>query len=244
MLEQIVVILCETSHPGNIGSAARAMKNMGLTRLTLVAPHRFPHGEAIALAAGASDILEKASLVTTLEEAITDFQWIFGTSARTRTFRWPQLTPKVAAQKMATYASSQQKVALVFGNEQAGLSNDQLQQCDYHVSIPTHPDYSSLNLAAAVQVIAYEIYQTVFEATNNSSSFQADRGGEKANNQEIAGLLAHFEQIALNLGFLNPNNPKKLLPRIKRLIAKAQLEKDEINIVRGFLKNVPLKKKD
>ncbi len=237
MLNRIRVILCNTTHPGNIGATARAMKNMGLTRLTLINPENYPHSDATSRASGADDILEKAVVVNTFEEAIRDCQWLFGTSARNREFPWPQLTPAMAASKVMTLAGKGAEIAIVFGTESSGLTNEQLQRCDFHISIPTDQEYASLNLAAAVQVISYEIYQS-YLATIERPIETKPLQFEKATMEEVTGLLEHFEQTAIQIGFLDPKNPKKLMPRVKRLFSKAQLEKEEVNILRGFLKMV------
>jgi len=231
MLNSIQIVLVEPSHPGNIGAVARAMKNMGLCRLTLVLPEKFPHPEATARASGADDILRHAKVVSSLQEAIGACHWVYGTSARTREFPWPQLTPDVAA-KAILEKSNQQEIAIVFGPERAGLTNEALQACDFHIAILTNPEYSSLNLAQAVQVIAYELFK---QAQGEIVPQEAE---DKATSEEVAGLLAHFEQAALALNFMDGNHPKKLMPKLRRLFAKAQLEKDEINILRGFLKQV------
>lgn len=237
MLQNIRIILCQPSHPGNIGATARAMKNMGLSRLTLVAPQSFPHVEAIQRASGADDILANAKVVQTFEEAIADCQWLFGTSARSREFPWPQLTPFDGAQKVLSFTAMKQEVAIVFGTECSGLTNEQLQRCDYHLTIPTHPSYSSLNLAQAVQILSYEIYQRYLLLSEVPSSHQPVTI-DKATMDEVTGLLQHFEEMAIKIGFMHPNHPKKLIPRLKRLFSKAQLEKEEVNILRGFLKLV------
>lgn len=236
MLDQIRIVLCQTSHPGNIGASARAMKNMGLHHLVLVAPEQFPHATATERASGADDILAQAQVVATLEEAIADCQWIYGTSARQRSFPWPQLTPAQAAREMIQQ-SSQSKIAIVFGPERAGLLNEQLQLCDYHIAIPTHSEYASLNLAAAVQVISYEIFQQG-SAADKVLPLVVPLMSEKASQAEVLAVLEHFEQAALSLGFLDPANPKRLRLRMQRLFAKAQLEKEEVNILRGFFKFV------
>jgi tRNA (cytidine32/uridine32-2'-O)-methyltransferase len=238
MLKHIRIILCQPSHPGNIGATARAMKNMGLRRLTLVAPEVFPLADATMRASGADDVLAQAQVVPSFEEAIADCQWLFGTSARMREFPWPQLHPAQGAQKILSLATLGQEVAIVFGTERSGLSNEQLQRCDYHMTIPTCPSYSSLNLAAAVQVIAYEIYQAWLGANEQPEPPLADQFIDKATMDEVTGLLNHFEQTSIKIGFMDPAHPKKLLPRLKRLFSKAQLEKEEVNILRGFLKMV------
>ena len=230
MLDQIIIILCETSHPGNIGASARAMKNMGLTQLRLVSPSRFPDPKAIEMASGADDILEKATIFSDLSEALADCQWIYGTSARSRICPWPQVTLKEATPQLLQSVKQQQKVGILFGPERTGLSNEALQQCDFHLTIPAHPDYSSLNLAQAVQVVSYDIYQAT------QLSIPEAPFGEKASAREVAGLVEHCKEVAQSLGFMDPLHPKKLMPRLQRLIAKSQLEKEEINILRGFLR--------
>lgn len=222
-------MLCEPSHPGNIGATARAMKNMGLTRLALVAPERFPHSEAFDRASGADDVLHAATIYPTLEAAIADAQWVFGTSSRQREFPWPLLTAREAAEKIATIDKNQE-IAIVFGTERAGLSNEQLQLCDYHITIPANEAYASLNLSQAVQVITYELLMATQNAPLTGSF------GQKASREEIEGLVNHFEAVAQQIGFFVPDNPKRLFPRLRRLFAKAQLEQDEVNILRGFLK--------
>lgn len=236
MLESIRIVLCQTSHPGNIGAAARAMKNMGLRQLTLVAPEQFPHAVATERASGADDILAHAQVVGSLEEAIADCQWIYGTSCRQREFPWPQQTPAQAANHILQQLPA--KVAIVFGPERAGLLNEHLQLCDFHIAIPTHPDYASLNLSQAVQVISYEIYQHWLAHQEQRPVAEPDVLVEKATQSEVTALLEHFEQAALKLGFFDPQNPKKLKVRMQRLFAKAQLEKEEVNILRGFFKFV------
>lgn len=236
MLELIKVVLCEPSHPGNIGAVARAMKNMGLSQLVLVSPLRFPDKQATERASGAEDILTQAKVVPTLEMAIAKCQWVLGSSARQRAFAWPQLTPAQTASKVIGYCQAEQPVALLFGSEQSGLTNAQLELCDYHVVIPANPLYTSLNLAAAVQVISYEIYQAFLAHEHTPAPVPL-----KASQKEVAKVLDHFEQVALALKFTDAKHPKKLWVRLKRLLAKAQLEPKEINILRGFLKAVQLK---
>lgn len=238
MLDKIRIILCQPSHPGNIGACARAMKNMGLAQLTLVQPETFPHASATERASGADDVLANAKVVQTLEEGIANCHWLFGTSARSREFPWPQMTPKQAAEKIVSFTEKQQEIGILFGTERSGLTNAQLQRCDFHLTIPTHPSYSSLNLSQAVQVVSYEIYQYWLTEKNQRSDNASELLFEKATKEEIAGLLEHFEETAVKIGFMDPRHPKKLLPRLKRLFSKAQLEKEEINILRGFLKLV------
>jgi tRNA (cytidine32/uridine32-2'-O)-methyltransferase len=214
------------------------MKNMGIQRLTLVSPEKFPNAEATERASGADDLLANAVVTKTLEEAIADCQWVFGTSARSRTFPWPQMTPLQGTLQMIPYLQANQEVAIVFGTERSGLSNEQLQLCDFHLTIPTHPGYSSLNLSQAVQVICYEIYQQILPHIENKLRINETAFDDKASHGEINGLVQHFEETALKLNFMDARHPKKLMPRFKRLLTKAQLEKEEVNILRGFLKAV------
>jgi TrmH family RNA methyltransferase len=229
MLNNLYIILCETSHPGNIGSAARAMKNMGLSHLRLVSPKHFPDPKADELASQAKDLLEKAEVFSSLEAAISDCHWVYGTSARTRVHPWPQATLKEAVPQILS-ASLTQKIAIIFGPERTGLPNEALARSDYHLTIPTHPEYPSLNLAQAVQLVCYELYQA------SLSELPTDEMPEKATAEEVAGLVGHCKSVANALGFMDPQQPKKLMPRLQRLIAKSQLEKEEINILRGFLR--------
>lgn len=232
MLEKIAIILYQTSHPGNIGSVARAMKNMGLSDLRLVAPLQFPHPKAVELASGADDLLASAKIFATLEEALADRQWLYGTSARQRVHPWPQVTVKEAIPQIMQATTQEQNIGILFGPERTGLPNEALQRCDFHLTIPSNPLYASLNLAQAVQIVSYEIYQMTEEA----HAIKPVEGGEKATASEVAGLVEHCKQAAQSLGFMDPEHPKKLMPRLQRLIAKSQLEKEEINILRGFLR--------
>lgn len=208
---------------------------MGLYDLTLVAPKHFPDTQATERAAGADDILANAKVVNTVEEAIQDCQWLFGTSGRQRAFPNIQINPAVAAQKIADYAAQDQKIGILFGNEQSGLSNAELQLCDYHISIATNPEFASLNLGAAVQVISYEVFQAL-AASQTTEKKRAILN--KATAQELAGLVQHFEEVGMQSGFVDPMQPKKFQARIQRIFTKAQLEKEEIDLLRGFLKKI------
>lgn len=231
-LKDIAIILCDTQHPGNMGSAARAMKTMGLSRLILVNPKIQPDHISIAMAAGADDVLNHAKIFPDLKSALENFSLVFATSARERFLKWPQCSAKECAEKIA--ASSAENIAIVFGNERAGLSNEDLALAHFHITIPTVKDFSSLNLAAAVQIVAYEIYQK-----NNLESESVVRSDtELATHAEIEGLLEHFERTMQAVNFLDPQQPRLLLQRVQRLFMRAQLEKQEINILRGFLKTV------
>ena len=252
MLQNIRIVLINTSHPGNIGSAARAMKTMGLTDLVLVDPKDFVPGEAHeqadAMASSASDVLHGARVVQTLEQAVEDVSVVLGTSARSRHLPWPLMHPRQAAGKaMEVLAdgdkASDQKVALVFGRERTGLTNEELAQCQVHIHIPTNENYSSLNVASAVQVIGYEMRMAILA---HQGKLDADYSGqwgvewdnELANQGEINGFIQHLEQTLVEIGFLDPNNPKQLMPRLRRLFQRAMPDKVEINILRGILKMI------
>lgn len=229
LLANIRIVLCQTSHPGNIGSTARAMKTMGLSRLVLVAPKHFPHAEADALASGATDVLASAMVAATLDEALAGTVLSIGMTARRRDLSHCMLGLREAAQRMLDTAPTGE-VALVFGTEMFGLSNDELDRCQLAAHIPTNPDYSSLNLAAAVQVAAYELAMT---AAAWSVPDQPQR--ELASHDELERFYAHLEQSMIAARFLNPDMPKRLMTRLRRLFARAQLEKEEVNILRGVL---------
>lgn len=233
MLKNIRIVLLEPSHPGNIGSAARAMKTMGLNKLFLVNPKLFPDPKATELAAGAADLVEAAIVVDTMVEAIADCGLVLGTSARERTIQMPLLNPHECA-KEVTEISTREKVAIVFGRERVGMYNDELLACQNHVYIPSNPEYSSLNLAMAVQVICYEIRM----AHQNESHTIDNEMGPLATAEDLDCFYQHLETVLLTTGFLNPKAPKKLMPRLKRLFGRIRLEEMEVNILRGILSSV------
>lgn len=223
-----------TTHPGNIGAAARAMSNMSITNLVLVSP-QCPVGEiAFARASGAHDILDQRRTVESLEEAIQDCHLVFGSTARSRSLSWPELSPPNMAQK-TWELDDDSKVAVVFGREHSGLTNDELQLCSYMVSIPTNPDFSSLNVASAIQVLCYEIYKSCGEVRVDTSD-AADEPA--ATSFDIEGYFQHLEKVLLSTEFLNPDNPGQLMQRLRRLYQRANLSKNEINILRGILSSV------
>ncbi len=225
------VILVEASHPGNVGSAARAMKNMGLTELVLVNPYDFPSDKAIYRAASAEDVVRCARVVDTVEEAIADCQLVIGTSARNRRIPWPMLTPKECGKQVSIAASKKKLVGLMFGRESKGLKNDELQKCNYHVSIPTGEAYTSLNLAMAVQVITYEIFQARISDAVSSTNW--DRPLASAESMEH--LYRHIEATLVQVKFHDKDNPRQLMTRIKRMFSRIQPDQMEVNILRGFL---------
>lgn len=235
-LQQVRVVLVHTSHPGNIGAAARAMKTMGLARLELVTPRSFPDAEAAARASGADDILDRARVHGTLAAAIADCQLVLGTTARSRTLAWPTLEPRAAAALALEHAAAGERVALVFGREKSGLSNAELDLCHAAIHIPTAPDYGSLNLAAAVQVLAYELY--LASLGERPPPKRRDEAYPPATAAEMAGFFTHLEETLTDIGFLNPAQPRLLMRRLRRLFQRARPDRNEINILRGVLSAV------
>ena len=231
MFEHLKIILVGTTHPGNIGAAARAMKVMGLTQLVLVSPKQFPCAEASARASGADDVLSSAMVFETLTEAVQDCQWVVGTSARDRSIQWPQLAPPVCAQKLAHHP---EKVALVFGREHSGLSNAELDHCHALLRIDSNPEYSSLNLAAAVQLMAYEI-RNVYLSQQTPERNELPRWEQGVDQQAMENFYQHLEQTLIAIEFLDPNAPRKLMRRLRRLYNKAAPCVSEMNILRGIL---------
>ncbi|NOY67513.1 MAG: tRNA (cytosine(32)/uridine(32)-2'-O)-methyltransferase TrmJ [Gammaproteobacteria bacterium] len=235
MFSNIRIVLVETSHPGNIGAAARAMKNMSLEHLYLVSPVNYPHADAFARAAGANDVLNNAVVVDSLEQAIADCTQVFGASARMRTLKWPQYSPAEAA-KVIKKTSQTSSVALVFGRERTGLSNEELQLCHYLVNIPSNDQFSSLNLAAAVQVLAYELFQVLQQPVEKVEAVNADE--MPVTQDEMQRYFKHLEEVLVKIDFLDPEHPKKLMRRLHRLYNRAQPDQREINILRGILSAV------
>ncbi|MFK8053241.1 MAG: RNA methyltransferase [Woeseiaceae bacterium] len=227
-MNSIRIVLVGTTHPGNIGAAARAMKNMALTDLALVNPKIFPSGQAVARASGATDILDNTTVHTSLAEAVADCHWVIGTSARTRSIAWPQLDVREAAAEVHQRAATG-TVAIVFGPEKTGLSNGDMDLCSALVCIPT-TEFSSLNLAMAVQVIGYELFITQAEPHERQAA-----DAPPATADEMEHLFAHIERLSLGSGFLNPDNPRYLMRRLRRLMARAEPDKNEVNILRGIL---------
>lgn len=242
--DNIRVVLVETSHSGNIGAVARAMKNMGFSNLWLVNPASFPDETSYARSAGASDVLDKAQVVGTLGEAIDDCVMVMGTSARGRKVPWPVIPPPDAAYKAFEHAP-QGPVALVFGRENHGLSNEELQRCHFHIHIPSNQDYSSLNLAMAVQVVTYELrmhYLRSLEGGEGSAQLTpmvapGDPGWDSplAPVREVEGLFEHLEKVLVEIEFHRRDNPRQLMSRLRRLLQRAQPDQMEINILRGVL---------
>lgn len=229
-LESIRIVLVEPQHPGNIGAAARAMKAMGLSDLALVAPPVFPHADATARAAGADDLLAAATRHETLDAAVADCRLVMGTSARSRRLPWPLVDARAAAER-AVAAANEGPVAVVFGRERSGLSNAELERCDVHLQIPCNPEFSSLNLAAAVQVVGYEL-----RMATGAGVTPPEQGDPPATAAEMEGFFRHLEEVMVASGFLDPERPKWLMRRLRRLFARAVPESAEVNILRGLLK--------
>jgi tRNA/rRNA methyltransferase len=239
LFQRLRFVLVETSRPGNIGAAARAMKTMGFSDLVLVNP-RVPdavaHEEAIAFASGAQDILSAARIMGSIDEALAGCNFSAALSARLREYSPPVMTPRSLAGRLVT--DGQLQGALVFGNERFGLPNEIVEKCSVLINIPANPDYASLNLAQAVQVLAYEcrIMATEDVLPETGIGYR----GEPASAEQIEGMYAHLEQALVDIDFLNPDNPKKLMPRLKRLFSRAGLETEEVNILRGIAKQILL----
>ncbi len=231
-LANIRIVLVRPTHPGNIGATARAMKTMGLSALQVVAPQRFPDPEATAMAAGAEDVLDAARVCQNLEEAIGDCVRVIGTSARERHIAWPPLSPAQCAQQLLCDAAAG-PVALLFGQERTGLRNEELDRCHYMTSIAANPAYPSLNIAAAVQILAYEIYCA--HRTAAAPGTGAPPAGAAVTAADLQRLYAHLERVLIGVGFLDPANPRLLMRRLTRLFNRAQLDANEYNILRGIL---------
>ncbi|MDJ0711023.1 MAG: tRNA (cytosine(32)/uridine(32)-2'-O)-methyltransferase TrmJ [Woeseiaceae bacterium] len=235
----IRIVLVGTTHPGNIGAVARAMKNMGLSDLYLVNPKVFPHEDATARASGASDILDGARVVDTLEKALVDCVYVAGASARSRTINWPCMGPRDCAERMIRETASGD-VACVFGPEKTGLHNDDLDLCHTLLTIPTDPGFSSLNLAMAVQVFAYEI--RVASMLDEGPVFDVE--APPATSDEMEHFYTHLEAVLRDIRFLDPDNPRHLMRRMRRLFVRARPDKNEVNILRGILTAVDRTRKD
>ncbi len=228
-MENIRIVLVETSHGGNIGAVARAMKNMCLEELALVRPKQFLTEDTMARASGADDILHEASIHQSLDEAVADCTLVVGASARMRSVSWPQLNPRECAE-LVMQRSTQNKAALVFGRERTGLTNAELERCNYLVNIPANPDYSSLNLGMAVQVISYELMMRLQQGRKLVAEER-----EPAKAGDMQGLFRHLEQALEDIGFLDPRKSDKLMRRLKRLFYRAEPDLDELKILRGIL---------
>lgn len=239
LLNSVKVVLVGTTHPGNIGATARAMKNMGILDLALVEPKEFPSDVATFRSKAAKDILEKASVHRSLAEAISECELVVGTSARGRTVPWPVLNPREAAKEMHK-SSRNGKVAIVFGREDRGLTNEELGLCNFHVHIPSDPEYSSLNLSQAVQILAYEIRLSYLQDQNvNKDYWDVDL----ANNEQTERLINHMDELMQEVDFYDVENPRKLLVRVRRFFKRSKIDVMEANIFRGLFATIQKKLK-
>ncbi len=234
LLQRIRIVLVNTTHPGNIGGAARAMKNMGLSQLYLVEPREYPADKAVWRAAGAQDVLENAIVVETLDEAVAECGLVVGTSARERRIPWPLLTPRECGER-AMVEAQHHDVAIVFGREDRGLTNEELQKCNYHVHIPANPEYSALNLATAVQVLCYEMRMAWLTAKEGQLPHFDDWDQPPADHKALELYFDHLQQTLETLSFIEPGNPRQTMTRLRRLYSRIRLDEMELSILRGVL---------
>lgn len=235
--DRVRIVLVNSTHPGNIGGAARAIKNMGLSRLYLVAPRDFPADRAVWRAANAVDVLDNAVVVDNLDDAVAGCGLVVGTSARERRIPWPLLNPRECGERVCREAAHHD-VAIVFGREDRGLTNEELQKCNYHVHIPSNPEYSSLNLAAAVQVLCYEVRMASLSATQSESLSLPDWDMPPARAEDLELYFQHLEQALVDLGFHDRTNPRQTMTRLRRLYGRIRLDEMELSILRGVLTSI------
>ena len=228
------IVVTETSHPGNIGATARAMKNMGICNLVLISPYKFPDDHATARAASAADILENARVVDSFEEAVADCQLVIGTSSLDRRIPWPMLDARGCGKMVQQEHAKGAEVAIVFGREAHGMKNEEIQKCHYHVKIPTGEAYNSLNLSMAVQVICYEIFQAR-RLAQDANSEEQPWDMEYATQEAVEHLFEHLEETLIDVGFHDPENPRQLMTRLRRMFNRIHPDQMEVNILRGFL---------
>lgn len=251
-LNGIRIVMVQTSHTGNIGAAARAMKVMGLSELYLVNPKSAPDQQSVAMSSNATDILDNAIIVETLSEAITGCKLVVGTSARhERTLSWDIQNSRSCGELIAKHSSSKAKVAVLFGRESSGLTNEELAVCQHLVHIPTNPDYSSLNIASAVQILSYEcrlaainLYAAVDTNDNDSTDNQnKDSNDDWVTADDLESYFEHLKQVMIDVDFLDPENPRYLIPRLRRLYSRSGITRSEMNILRGMLASIQKKRK-
>lgn len=235
-IENVRIVLVNTSHPGNIGAVARVMKNMGLKQLCLVEPKIFPHPDAVAMAAGANDILDKVLIFDTLNQALSGCQLVLGTTARSRKLHHQMVEPHEAAIKCVELSADFQ-LAVVFGRERTGLTNAETEQCEILINIPTNPDFSSLNVASAVQILSYELMQAHrhMDEDRMQKPKQVHKAIESASHNEIENYFIHLQQTIEKIGFLEIKHSPQIMPKLKSLYHRCNLKKSEVNILRGIL---------
>lgn len=235
--KRIRMVMVNTTHPGNIGAAARAMKNMGLSELVLVAPKDYPSEEAVWRAAGALDVLDNVRVVETLDEAIADCSLVIGTSARERRIPWPLLTPRECGD-LSWSEAEHHDVAIVFGREDRGLTNEELHKCNYHVHIPGNPDYCVLNIASALQVIVYEIRMSFLAWKDGKAPHFDDWDMPPAPQEDMERYFAHLQDTLERLNFIDADNPRQTVTRLRRLFNRIRMDQMELNIMRGMLTSI------
>lgn len=247
LLDRLRIVMINTSDSGNIGAAARAMKTMGLRQLVLVQPEEFPTAKATARASAAADLLHNARVVQTLDEAIGDCQLVFGTSARLRTIPWPLIDPRQGAARVMNEPEGAD-IAILFGREDAGLTNEELRRCHFHICIPANEEYPVLNIGAAIQVICYEMRMAALE--RQASPVAPDQSGMQqwdeplVSSEDMERFLRHFEETLLDINFFDPNNPKQLVTRVRRLFLRTRMDRLEMNLLRGVLSTVQKRVKE
>jgi len=238
-VDSIKIVLVGTTHPGNIGAAARAIKTMGLKHLDLVSPKEFPSDEAIYRSKAAKDILDEASIYESLLESVKDCEIVIGTSARNRKVPWPVLDPKCASKEINSKVRKNTKVAIVFGREDRGLTNDELGLCNLHVHIPTNEEYTSLNLAQAVQIMTYEIRMSFRDLDNKDNDQEWDV--DLATSDQTERLIDHMDELMKEVEFYDTENPRKLLLRVRRFFKRSDIDVMEANIFRGLFSTIQKK---
>ena len=234
----INIVLVDTIHPGNIGSVARAIKTMGLKRLSLVNPRVFPSSDANALAGNATDILENATLYSSIQDAIKNSTFVYATSARDRSIQWPILNAEQASTEIVEQANSEKEISIIFGKEDRGLTNDELELANKLIEIPANPEYPVLNIAMSAQLILYEI----FKASSNDRPREW-RDYPEVNSEQLQKLIKHFIDTAIEIDVIDPKNPKKIISRIKRMFTRLQPDEMEASFMRGFLSGIKKKLK-
>ena len=226
----INIVLVETSHPGNIGSVARAMKTMGLSKLSLVNPKVFPSDDANALSGNARDVLDNATIYPSLQEAIKKSTFVYATSARNRSINWPTVNPEKAAEQIIDQATGDKEISIVFGREDRGLTNEELQLANFHLEIPANPEYPVLNIAMSVQIVTYELFKNI-----NNTEDREWRDYPEINSEDLQRLIDHFVETSIELDMIDPKNPSQIIARIKRMFSRLQPDSMEGNYLRGFL---------
>ena len=234
----INIVLVDTIHPGNIGSVARAMKTMGLSRLSLVNPRIFPSGEANALSGNATDVLESANIYSSIKDAIKNSTFVYATSSRDRSIQWPIMDASSAAEKISNEVASDKEISIIFGKEDRGLTNTELEYANNLIEIPANPEYPVLNLAMSAQIICYEIFKVY-----NSDNIKEWRDYPEVNSEQLQRLIDHFIDTAVKIDVIDPDNPKKILSRIKRMFTRLQPDEMEASFMRGFLSGIKKKLK-